>query len=80
MDPTNKASMGSQWYDRKPLDMKMALEAIRVLRQERIHKTKQLHDALVLAEIFVTLQEVLIFLSVAAFEIEASGALFRYDD
>jgi hypothetical protein len=34
--------------------MKMALEAIRVLRQERIHKTKQLHDALVLAKIFVT--------------------------
>jgi hypothetical protein len=31
MDPTKKASMGPQRYDRKTLDVKMALEAIRVL-------------------------------------------------
>lgn len=43
-------------------------EGLGVTEQEAVHQTEELHHALVLTEILVTLQEELVFLSIAPYE------------
>ena len=52
--PTQETGSRRQWRDRIRLDVQMPLSALLIGRQERIDEAKQLHNPLVLTQVFVS--------------------------
>lgn len=58
----------------------MALEALRVDGKERVDEAKQLHDALVLSDVFVALEQVLVGAAIGSLNGQFTRALLGVDD
>lgn len=54
LHPTEKTSVGSQRNNRKALDVQAPLETVGIDGQEVVNQAEQLHNSLVLTQIFVT--------------------------
>ena len=80
LHPSQQTCVRSQRNDRVTLDMEAPLETVRIDGEKRVDQAKQLHDSLVLTQIFMALENVLIISPVTSFEGETTGALLRCND
>ena len=80
LHPSEETSVRCERNDREALDVKASLEAVGVHREQAIHQAEELHDALVLPQVFVALQKELVVLAIAALDRQTPGALLRRDD
>lgn len=68
LHPADKTSVWSKRDDREALDVESSLETVRIDRQKTVDEAEELHDTLVLPEIFVALKYELVVLAVAALD------------
>jgi hypothetical protein len=64
LDPTQQTSVGCERDNREALNVETTFEAASIDRKQCINQAKQLHDALILAKIFMAFKNVLIVASV----------------
>ena len=64
---------------RTHLDGEVAPEGLRIVDEQRVDETEELHDALVLAQVLVALEQEHVGLTVAADDAELARALLRRD-
>ncbi|KAI6776023.1 hypothetical protein HG530_002781 [Fusarium avenaceum] len=79
-NPPQQTTILRQRDCRIALDVKMALEAFRVVRQQGIAEAEQLHNSFVLTNILVALEQEGVRLAVAAVDVELSWTLLRVNN
>lgn len=94
LDPSKQTCTRRKRSDGVRLNAQVSLGSFLIGRQQRVDKTKELHDSFVLSQIFVswslvqsqmssklhTLQTISVLLSIRSLQTELSGTLFRGDD
>lgn len=80
LHPRQKTRIRSERDDGVALDPQMALEGLRVLGEKGVAEPEELHDTLVLPQIFVSLEQEAKVLAVAALDRPLSRPLLRDDD
>ena len=78
--PSQKTRVLRKRDDWERLNTQMAFEALGVIVQKSVDKTEQLHDTLVLTNIFVSFHEIGVCHSIAASQGHLTRSLFGRDD
>jgi hypothetical protein len=80
LHPADDATVVGQRQHRVTYDLQAAVVRQIVIVQARVDQTKQLHDAFVLAEVLVSLQQELVAVAIRAQHRHAAGTLLGGDD
>ena len=75
--PRQQPRVGGEWDDREALDGQVAPERLRVVEEERVDEAEELHDALVLPQVLVALEQEHVLAAVAAHDRQLPRPLFR---
>ncbi len=65
---------------RKYLNRQVATERLRIVDQECVDQTEELHDAFILPQVFMALEQEHVLFAVAAHDAQLSGPLLGRDD
>mmetsp|Transcript_13853 Transcript_13853/g.35638 ORF Transcript_13853/g.35638 Transcript_13853/m.35638 type:complete len:205 (+) Transcript_13853:7546-8160(+) len=79
-DPFYQTKVWREGENKIRYDFKVSFGSRVVVGEQRVHQAKQLHHALVLAQVFVSLQEVLIFVSIRTAECDTTRTLLCVHD
>ena len=76
----NEACLVTQRDDGVPSNREILLAGLRVRRQQRVDEPKQLHDALILPDIFVAFEQEYVLAAIVSREVHFSRMLLARED
>mmetsp|Transcript_30070 Transcript_30070/g.97887 ORF Transcript_30070/g.97887 Transcript_30070/m.97887 type:complete len:305 (+) Transcript_30070:3296-4210(+) len=79
-NPANEAGIGRERHNRISTDRQSSLSGVRVVSEQVVHQPEQLHDALILPQVLVTLEQIVVIASIGAVNEQAPWALLARDD